>query len=54
MLRAGVQGGGGDLLELLVEALQAELAEGEFRQVFGSCDVGRGTGGLPHAGVSWR
>jgi len=33
VLRAGVQGGGGDLLELLVEALQAELAEGEFRQV---------------------
>lgn len=53
MLRAGVQGGGGDLLELLVEALQAELAEGEFRQVFGSCEWS-GAGGLPHAGVSWR
>ena len=53
MLRAGVQGGGGDLLDLLVEALQAELAEGEFRQVFGSCDVERGRR-LSHAGVSWR
>ncbi len=53
MLRAGVQGGGGDLLELLVEALQAELAEGEFRQVFGAA-MWSGAGGLPHAGVSWR